>query len=162
MIAVAEPCRQIEPLLSAHVDDELLADERHVVAHHLAGCADCAHRVEQLTVVRSLVRSLPVRRLPEGVGLPEPLLGAQRGQPSQAEAEAGAGLRSGPMTALTRAGAALAVTGGLLTGAAFSLGAQPPADTPTVAVPMDVYVADHFVHTVNRAVFTPIRFESQR
>jgi hypothetical protein len=58
--------------------------------------------------------------------------------------------------ALPRAGAALAVTVGLLGGVAFSLGGQPSPDVPTVAVPMELYVVDHVVHTVQAPVSGPV------
>jgi anti-sigma factor RsiW len=144
-VTMGEACRRAEPLLSAHVDEELDAAEERLVRGHLGVCEHCAREVEQLVVVRSLMRSMPVRRLPEELALAqEPVVPARPQHPTRA---------------LSRAGAALAVAGGLLTGAAFSLGGQPPPDTRVVSVPLDVYVADHFVHTVHRAVTMPIRLE---
>jgi anti-sigma factor RsiW len=149
---MAERCDRVEPLLSAHVDGELDAVTERNVASHLATCPACAAEAEATAAVRSLLRSMPVRRLPEGVRAVAPPVGAAVGL-------MGTGEREGA-TRLARAGAALAVAGGLLAGAAFSLGGQAPVDTRTVAVPLDVYVADHLVQTVNRAVFTPVRSES--
>jgi anti-sigma factor RsiW len=141
---MAERCDGVEPLLSAHLDGEVRSAERAALETHLAGCPSCAAELDQLRVVRSLVRSLPVRRLPEGVG---PL-------PAAAAAPEHRGL--------LRAGVAFAAALGLLGGAAFSLGGQPAPDTRLVTVPVDVYVADHFVHTAHRAFTVPVTLDAGR
>jgi anti-sigma factor RsiW len=149
---MADPCEAIEPLLSAHLDAELDAPTASRVAAHLRTCAGCAAEAESLTAVRSMLRSAPVRRLPDAVRaavLAQEPGGARLPEPPRELARA-------------RVGAALAVAGGLLAGAVFGLGGQPPAGTPTVAVPLDVYVADHFVHTVNRAMAVPVTLELRR
>lgn len=143
---MADPCAALEPLLSAHLDGELDAPLGRAVAEHLRACADCAAECDELRVVRSLVRSLPVRRLPEGSALRAPT------------ADEGAAPRGTPV--LARAAVVLGVAAGLLTGAALSLGGRPP--TQIVDLPRDVYVADHFVHTVGRAVSAPVLVDLQR
>jgi anti-sigma factor RsiW len=133
-------CGAVEPLLSACMDGELTARDHQRVQSHVDACTACAAEVEQLIVVRSLVRSLPVRQLPAGVR-------ATLGEHGPARHEA---------RPATRVAATAAVALGLLSGVVFSLGGQPPADTRTVAVPMDVYVADHVVHSVQSPVGSPV------
>lgn len=153
-----EGCGAVEPLLSAHIDGELRARRNQVVARHLDRCSVCAREAEQLRVVRSLVRSLPVRRLPDA-------LRPTAGRPDQVRLDVAAqldGVRTGPgarrARASLRAGAGVltAVALGLAGGAAFALGGQPPADAPVIAVPMDVLVADHLVHTVHAPAGAPV------
>lgn len=134
-------CARVEPLLSARLDGELGRTERAMVERHIQRCAGCAADASELAHVRALVRNLPVRRLPDGVAL------VDRGTPAAAAA---------PPRRAARAVSTLAVVGGLLTGAAYALGGQPAPAERIVNVPMDVYVADHFVHTVNRATFIPV------
>jgi anti-sigma factor RsiW len=143
---MAERCPDVEPLLSALLDGELDEATAVGVRSHLEGCARCLAEAEQLSSVRRLVRNFPVRRLPDDVTLtPAVPVAAPR-----------------PRSLLARTGATLAVTAGLLGGAAFALGSEPAADVPTVAVPMDVYAADHFVHTANRALSIPVALETGR
>jgi anti-sigma factor RsiW len=129
---MAEPrCSALRPLLSAALDGELPAAEAATVRRHLARCGACAHEHRGLATVRSLLRNLPERALPEVV-------------PAAAAARAGSRRRR-----LAAAGATVAVVTGLLGGAAFALGGQPAPPTRTVHVPMDAFVADHLVHGVN-------------
>jgi anti-sigma factor RsiW len=136
---MADTCTRVEPLLSAWIDGELCSDDAALVAVHLDGCGQCSAQADRLASVRSLVRSLPVRRLPDPL---RSALAAQVETPSQA-------------SALTRVSAALAVAAGLLGGAVFALGGQPPSDSRPVAVPMDVYVADHVVHSAQDPLGSP-------
>ena len=137
-------CTRMEPLLSAHLDGELSGGEASAIGAHLDTCGRCATEVERLAQDRSLVRKLPVRRLPEGVRI----------QPERTLVSDGAGRRP-----LARAGATLAVAGGLLAGAAFSLGGQPPPEAEVVTIPLDDFVTDHVVQTVNSATFMPVGVE---
>jgi anti-sigma factor RsiW len=141
---MAAECTQVEPLLSALLDDELDGEEAVIAVDHLGRCPACRTELEQLAVLRSMVRSMPVRRLPEGV----------RFAPAPPPAPA-----SRP---LARAGADGQRGAGLVTGAAFALGGQPTGEGPIVAVPVEVYVADHLVHTVNRAAWMPAGLELDR
>lgn len=131
-----ERCDAVEPLLSAYLDEELPPTERDRVAQHLARCDACASDVEALRAVRSLARSLPVRRVPEDM----PLVARP---PARAPV-------------LARAGLVAAVAAGLLTGAAFTLGGQETVDAPMIAVPMDVFVADHVVRAVQAPASAPV------
>ncbi len=136
-------CTRIEPLLSAHLDGELTGGEATAVAAHLDVCDRCAAEARDLAHVRNLVRSMPVRRLPDGVRLhPERVLGTEPAR-----------------RPLARVGATLALTGGLLAGAAFSLGGQPSPEAEIVTVPLDDFVADHVVQTINSATFMPVGVE---
>jgi hypothetical protein len=137
---MGEPrCSAIRPLLSAAIDCELPRAETEAVARHLAACAGCRAERHGLATVRSLLRSLPERSLPED------LTGRA------------AGRASAQRRRLAMAGTTIAVTVGLLAGAAFSLGGQPPPDTRTVRVPLETFVADHLVHSVNGPGGPPAR-----
>jgi anti-sigma factor RsiW len=151
-VTETEACRRIEPLLSAWIDGELGAVETGRIAAHVDSCPRCAGTAEQLSAVRSLLRSLPVRRLPEAVQGPlTPSVGASGSPNAPSRERADRDPRPVP-----RAGAMLAVAAGLLGGAVFALGGQPPPDTRVVSVPLDVYVADHVIHTVHGPVTSPV------
>jgi anti-sigma factor RsiW len=155
-----EACDAVEPLLSAHLDGELGAREHQVVLRHLDRCRDCAREAEQLRVVRSLVRSLPVRRLPDGLrptgGGPDDVRLDVGGAAQLDGVRRGSGARRARASLRAGAGVLTAVALGLVGGAAFALGGQPPADAPVIAVPMDVLVADHLVHTVHAPASAPV------
>lgn len=138
-------CNDMGPLWSAWVDGVLDAEDRIRAEGHLRHCRACCDEVESLRRVQELVRNLPVRRLPPDVDvLPEttPLRSAEIGQSSWTRGQRVAG------------GVAMAV--GLVGGAAFALGGQPPPDEHVVSVPVDLYVADHLVHTVGGPLSTPV------
>lgn len=59
------PCDRVHELLSASLDGELPADAVGLVDEHLAGCGRCREEQQRLAQVRSLVRALPTRRVPE-------------------------------------------------------------------------------------------------
>jgi anti-sigma factor RsiW len=133
---MADRCQDVEPLLSGWLDGELPAATHRRVEDHVAGCDRCRADGDSLRAVRSLVRSMPVRRLPPA---------------AQPTAPAGAARADGRVV---RAGMALVVAVGLLGGGAFALGGE-AEDVPVVTVPMDLYVADHVVQTVQAPLHIP-------
>lgn len=52
-------CHQIQPLLSAFLDEHLDPGERYRVQQHLRDCFQCRQKYEALVKVRSLLRNLP-------------------------------------------------------------------------------------------------------
>lgn len=52
-------CADVRPYLSSYVDGELAEPLRTQVARHVAGCAECAARVESYRETDALLRSLP-------------------------------------------------------------------------------------------------------
>ncbi len=52
-------CRDIRPLLSAYMDNELTPEQLRVVQEHAAGCADCAATLEGYRRMRGAIRALP-------------------------------------------------------------------------------------------------------
>ena len=52
-------CAEAQPYLSAYADGELAEPLRSQVARHLAGCAECAARVESYRATDALLASLP-------------------------------------------------------------------------------------------------------
>ncbi len=52
-------CRDIRPLLSAYMDNELSAADVRAVQAHVAECQDCAAVLAEYRELRSLVRALP-------------------------------------------------------------------------------------------------------
>jgi len=57
-------------LISAYLDGELGGGERQRLFDHLSSCGTCAVEMEEMQVVRSAVRSLPMMELPPGL-IPE-------------------------------------------------------------------------------------------
>lgn len=159
-------CADLEPLHSAWLDGALSPSQHSRVTRHLRDCSGCRGELDSLQAVRGLLRSMPVRRLPEGV---RGRVQAQ-GQPAAAgprlpEAE----LQASPWRRLARrtvAGAAMVL--GLLGGAAFALGGQPEVAGPTgpelrtVRVPVDLYVADHLVRAITGPLSTPMVLEARQ
>lgn len=145
-------CADVEPLCSAWVDGALNQADRERVERHLRGCEACRDEVDGLRQVRELLRNLPVRRLPADV----PVLAVPSAEPSHTAARPAPAWSGGQRVA---AGVAVAV--GLLSGAAFALGGQPPPDERVVKVPVDLYVADHLVHTVGGPLSTPVVVDSR-
>lgn len=138
-------CADFEPLHSAYVDGELRRDERAAFAQHLTSCARCRNDVASLRTTKALLASLPVRHVPAEL-LPEP---SSRRPRSHTVRRVAARTLTGAVTAA----AALAVT-------AFALGGQPAPNTPTVSIPVDVYVAQHLVRSVGGPVSTPVILDS--
>lgn len=166
MIAVSDCCADLEPLHSAWLDGALSPSQHIRVTRHLRDCRGCRGELDSLQAVRGLLRSMPVRRLPERVsGRVEGL-----GQP----ASAGVRLPDADLPASswrrlarrTAAGAAMLI--GLLGGAAFALGGQPELpggpgpELRTVRVPVDLYVADHLVRAITGPLSTPVLLEARR
>jgi len=57
-------------LISAYLDGELAKAEIYQLQTHLATCGKCAAELQEMQVVRSAVRSLPLLELPAGL-IPE-------------------------------------------------------------------------------------------
>src|SRR6185436_13559887 len=51
-------CHDVEPRLSEFVDDTLTASERAPIGAHVATCADCRGRAEDLERLRAAARTL--------------------------------------------------------------------------------------------------------
>lgn len=149
---MTDACSDHEPRLSAYLDGELADGEAVEVTQHLRTCPVCDGALERLAAVRSLMRSLPVRRLPPAAvrGL------ADATRASRGVRGVGETAPARPSTRTARFAAAGAIGIGLLAGTAFALGGQPAAGTRTVAVPLDVFVADHMAHTVDGPVALPV------
>ncbi|MDQ3537371.1 MAG: zf-HC2 domain-containing protein [Actinomycetota bacterium] len=147
---MANGCDVFEPLHSAWVDGELGHDERATMAAHLQGCPRCRSRINGLRVTSTMLRSLPQRRVPLQLG---GVHSATSRQPMTAGASAIG-------RAMTRSLAGIAAAVALLAVAAFAAGA-PDTDIRTVAVPVDVYAADHIVHSIGGPVSTPALLTAQ-
>jgi anti-sigma factor RsiW len=105
-----------EDLLSALVDGELTATERHAVTEHLETCPTCRAELTEITIARDTVRDLPMIDPPPGL-IPESAPARRRLlRPVWAWAAAGA--------------AALALVIGLATGPGVS---EPEVDLETLA-----------------------------
>jgi anti-sigma factor RsiW len=142
---MADRCADLEHLHSAWVDGELRTAQRARLAAHLQRCARCRSTIAELRVTQSLLRSMPVHRLPVAV---EPSGdGGQRRHPGRVRR----------LAARSTAGlVAVTMTLGI---AAFAAGGEdPPASSP---VPVDVYVADHLVRAVGGPVSTPALFNAR-
>jgi hypothetical protein len=55
-------------LLSAYLDNELKADDRHTLEMHVADCDDCTQQLERYRRLRSELRDAPIRRAPAQLG----------------------------------------------------------------------------------------------
>lgn len=119
-------CDGVCELLSAALDGELPEDTAAAVTAHLAACACCAEEQRRLAEVRSLVRALPTRRVPDPAG--EGLRSAARAR------ERG---RRGRQLAAVTALLAAVLAGGALGAAA--------GQDPTSSVPVDTLVGEHLV-----------------
>ena len=135
-------CESFEHLHSAWVDGELRASERATLGAHLQRCARCRAAIDELRVTSAMLRSLPVRNLVIDV--------ARNTAPRRRPLVPAAGAR---MVVVRSAMAAVVMTA-TLGAAAFFAGAQQPDDRQ-VAVPVDVFVADHLVRSVGGPVSTP-------
>src|SRR5688572_23052961 len=146
---MTDTCRSFEPLLSAWVDGELGRGDRASVGAHLQRCAMCRAEVHQLRVTQTMLRSLPTRRLPVAVlDAPAP--------------DAGHQLDLGVVGRVAaRASVAAAALVAVVAAAGFMAGSE-PRDRTVVAVPVEVYVADHLVRAVGGPVSTPALVDSDR
>jgi anti-sigma factor RsiW len=140
-------CESFEHLHSAWVDGELRASERAALGAHLQRCARCRAAIDELRVTSAMLRSLPVRNL---------VIDIDRGPARRRPIITAAGVR---LVAARSAMAAVLVTA-TVGAAAFFAGAQQPADRQ-VAVPVDVFVADHLVRSVGGPVSTPALLNAQ-
>lgn len=153
---MSSACADVEPLYSAWVDGSLDADERERVSAHLQGCGACADDVESLARARALLRSLPMRRLPSGVPTVPPTA------PSVVRRHRSLSPRGLGRRSRHRLTTGLALVLAMIGGAAFALGGQPAPEDRMVTVPVDLFVADHLVHTVGQPVFTPVVVDARR
>lgn len=153
---MSDGCADVEPLHSAWIDGALDAAERVRVAGHLQGCPACYAEIESLERTRMRMRSLPVRRLPADVEAAHASADAATLRPRTTSPRGVAHL------ARQRAATGLAVVLALIGGAAFALGGQPSPDDRMVPVPVDLFVADHLVHTVGGPMSTPMVVEARR
>jgi anti-sigma factor RsiW len=144
---VRDQCERLEHLHSAWVDAELRTGERARLAAHLQRCPPCRASVQGLRVTRTMLASLPPRGLPGEVAVPA---AAGPARPAQA------GLRR--MLARSAVTVLAAVT--VLSAAAFAVGSPEPQGRQ-VAVPVDVYVADHLVRAVGGPVSTPALLQAR-
>ncbi|HWB72423.1 MAG TPA: zf-HC2 domain-containing protein [Egibacteraceae bacterium] len=164
---MGEQCARTEPLQSAWLDGALDSQQRDVVARHLQDCGLCRRDLRRLQAVRSLLRSLPVRRPPK-TALPRPAHLDPRVPPGTGGARLGEASALGWRRLTRRAVAGAAMVLGLLGAAAFALGGDPavPRDRAgqlrTVRVPMEVYVADHLVRAVGGPLSTPMLLEARQ
>lgn len=141
-------CEELEPLHSAWVDGELRTGERARLAAHLQRCGRCRTAISELRVTSAMLRSLPLRTLPAGV--------VEGVTPGKADRRlTGAAVRR----VLARSAAAMVLMTATLGAAAFAAGSSPSEDRQ-VAVPVDVFVADHLVRAVGGPVSSPALLNS--
>lgn len=60
-------CRDAENTLSAYLDGQLSEVERKPLEEHLEQCENCRRALEELTLIRDALRSLPEVEMPEGL-----------------------------------------------------------------------------------------------
>lgn len=60
-------CRDVRPLISAYMDNELTPVQLRVMQSHVEGCADCAATLESYRRVRTVIRALPQPVPPSGL-----------------------------------------------------------------------------------------------
>ena len=143
-------CETLEPLHSAWVDGELRGRERARLGAHLQECSRCRASIAELRVTRTMLRSLPARNLVVNIESDAP---ASRGH----RWPDGGTVRR----VLSRTMVAVVLLVGSLGAAAFAAGSEQPADRE-VAVPVDVFVADHLVRAIGGPVSTPALLNAQR
>ena len=139
---MSKRCESFEHLHSAWVDGELRASERARLGAHLQRCARCRAAIDELRVTSVMLRSLPVRNLVIDV---DRSAVSRRRRPS---------FTAGARVLVARSAVAAVALTATLGAAAFFAGAQQPDDRQ-VAVPVDVFVADHLVRAVGGPVSTP-------
>lgn len=130
-----------EERLSALLDDELPEPQALAVTRHVARCDRCLAELHATREARGALRGLPA------VEPPEDLYRAVLAPPP--DRAGGAGRRGG----LLRVATALAVSLGVLAGAAFLAGQD---QRGTVSPPVDVYVVDHVTRMEGGPVITPV------
>lgn len=142
-------CDQLEPLHSAWVDGELGAVDRARLASHLQRCGRCRAAVHGLRVTQSMLRSLPTHTLPIAVA-------RDAEAPTSHRRRTAASVRRAA-TRSTTVALAIAV---VLAAAGFVAGSTDEPE-PSIAVPVDIYVADHLVRSVGGPVSTPAMAEAK-
>ncbi len=60
-------CRDIEPLLSQHLDGACSRQEEALLAEHLGGCPSCTQLRQELARTKGLLRGLPAIPAPPGL-----------------------------------------------------------------------------------------------
>lgn len=63
-------CEWVAPLLSAYIDNQVSAEQRHRMEAHLRTCASCSDELSSLRATVDLLRSLPVVPAPRSFTLP--------------------------------------------------------------------------------------------
>jgi len=76
-------CQKAQDLLSAYIDNDLSAEDRHLVEEHLAVCARCRDALNQLLMMKEAFRSLPLPEIPHGFH--ERIMNAVRDAAAEAE-----------------------------------------------------------------------------
>lgn len=140
-----ERCEALEPLHSAWVDGELGARERARLGAHLQRCGRCRSEIHALRVTQTMLRSIPQRDLVIDVTGTQPLPHRRRG------VDVGA--------FVARSGVVVVLLVLVLSAAAFVAGSSGAPEARQVAVPVDVFVADHLVRAVGGPVSTPALLE---
>lgn len=141
---MSKHCESFEHLHSAWVDGELRTSERAKLAAHLQRCARCRAAIDELRVTSAMLRSLPVRNL---------VIDVDRGTTRRSRRPVITAAKARMLVARSAMAAVLMTA--TLGAAAFFAGAQQPGDDRQVAVPVDVFVADHLVRSVGGPVSTP-------
>lgn len=131
-------CAGVQELLSAWLDAELSHEDAAAVRFHVTGCQACEEEIQALRRTRSALRSLPPRSAPVD------LLAARR--------------RPRSRTAV----AAMTLLVGALGASVVLLGSSTPADGPVVEVPVELFVADHLLHSASSPVGQPLLVEAGR
>ena len=128
----ADPCPYSVDV-SAWVDGELAPFEADALDAHLEACLPCAAELSELQRLRVQLRSLPLRRVPEG-------LWEAAATQALAYSKADSHRRRSERLALTGLALAVGVAGAL---------AWPQAENPTrtVEVPVEEFVVDHLART---------------
>jgi anti-sigma factor RsiW len=127
--------------LSALLDGELSFGEYARLCKHLDVCPRCAAELDDLKWVRAQVRSLPTRKVPDGLwGVDAPVHADRRG----------GGRRRPEQLVLAGLLVAAAVAGGVARGGGGD------ATPRVVDVPVDVFVSDHVVRTGAGPILTPL------
>ena len=142
-------CAAFEPLHSAWVDGELRTRERARMALHLQDCPRCRAAIAELRVTRTMLRSLPTRNLVVDLTVED-----ARRTPARRRGEVA-------RRVLARSLVAVVLLVGSLGAAAFAAGSAQTNDRQ-VAVPVDVFVADHLVRAIGGPVSTPALLNARR
>ncbi len=61
-------CQEIETMLDAYHDGEASAAEREIISQHIANCGACQHKLQQIQLLVSSLKSLPKISAPRDFG----------------------------------------------------------------------------------------------